>query len=87
MKKYSVVLTKSAEKDLYNLPQSVIVKIISALKLLEEEPRPTGCKKLKGYKNLWRIRIGDYRIGLEYRNSKVIFRRILLRKDIYKYFP
>jgi len=85
MKKYTVVLTRTAEKELYNLPQSVIVKIVTALKLLEDEPRPSGCKKLKGYKNLWRIRIGDYRViyAIEDVILLVDVREIGNRKDIY----
>lgn len=85
MKKYTVVLTRSAEKELYNLPKSVIEKIIIALKLLEEEPRPAGCKKLKGYKNLWRIRIGNYRViyAIEEVVLLVDVREIGDRKDIY----
>jgi mRNA interferase RelE/StbE len=44
-------------------------------------------KKLKGYKDFYRLRIGDYRIGLQVKNNNVIFVRILHRKEIYKYFP
>jgi len=36
--------------------------------------------------NQWRIKIGDYRIGVEIKKDTVIFVRILHRKDIYKYF-
>ena len=85
MKRYTVVLTRTAEKELYQLPQRVIVKIVTALKSLEENPRPIGCKKLKGYRNLWRKRIGDYRII--YAVGDVIMlvdvREISHRKDIY----
>lgn len=52
MKRYTVVLTQTAEKNLYRLPGRVVEKIIEVLKTLEENPRPIGCKKLKGYKNL-----------------------------------
>lgn len=46
-----------------------------------------GIKKLKGHKNCFRIRIGEYRIGL-YLDGKIIeFVRFLNRKEIYKYFP
>jgi mRNA interferase RelE/StbE len=44
-------------------------------------------KKLKGYKKYYRIRIGDYRIGLFIEKNTVEFSRFLHRKDIYKYFP
>lgn len=62
MKTYKVVLTKSAEKELTKLPATVISKIVPELQSLENLPRPNGCKKLKGFENLWRIRVGDYRV-------------------------
>jgi mRNA interferase RelE/StbE len=62
MKTYKVVLTKSAEKELTKLPSTVILKIVPELQSLENLPRPNGCKKLKGFENLWRIRVGDYRV-------------------------
>ncbi len=43
--------------------------------------------KLKGYSNYFKIRIGDYRIGLKYENDTLTFERVLHRKDIYKFFP
>jgi mRNA interferase RelE/StbE len=43
--------------------------------------------KLKGYSNYYKIRIGDYRIGLKYTDDTLTFERILHRKDIYKVFP
>ena len=44
-------------------------------------------KKLKEYKDHYRIRIGDYRAGLVIKGDEVIFERFLHRKDIYKYYP
>jgi len=44
-------------------------------------------KKLKGHETFYRIRLGDYRIGFELVQEKVVFVRCLMRKDIYKYFP
>lgn len=61
MKRYRVVLSRTAEKELSKLPISVIDKIIVVLRSLEQNPRPPGCKKLKGFTDLWRVRIGDYR--------------------------
>jgi mRNA interferase RelE/StbE len=83
---YQVVVSKSAEKELASLPKSIIEKIIAVLILLEENPRPVGCKKLKGYTNLWRLRIGDYRIiySIEDVIKLIDVREIGHRKDIYK---
>ncbi|MEQ1797042.1 MAG: type II toxin-antitoxin system RelE/ParE family toxin [Lacibacter sp.] len=85
MKKYSVVLTRSAEKSLARLPNSITKSIITLLETLQNNPRPAGCKKLKGYKNLWRIRHGDYRIiyAIEEVILLVDVREIGHRKDIY----
>lgn len=44
-------------------------------------------KKLKGFKEYYRIRFGDYRIGLKINNTEISFERVLHRKDIYKLFP
>jgi len=70
---------------LYKLPSKVIEKIVAVLKSLEENPRPAGCKKLKGYKNLWRARVSDYRIiySIEEVIMLVDIREIGNRKDIY----
>ncbi|CAA9889441.1 Toxin RelE3 [Candidatus Methylobacter favarea] len=47
----------------------------------------TNVKKLQGYDTFYRIRIGNYRVGLEVLNDELIFTRFLHRKDVYKYFP
>ncbi|MEI8202294.1 MAG: type II toxin-antitoxin system RelE/ParE family toxin [Bacteroidota bacterium] len=46
-----------------------------------------GLKKLTGYKNTYRIKMGDYRIGVFIENGIIEFARIAHRKDIYKVFP
>jgi mRNA interferase RelE/StbE len=86
MKPFRVVLSKSAEKDLSKLPSRVVKQIIPVLESLSETPRPLGCKKLKGFDDLWRVRIGNYRAV--YAIEDVLFlidiRAIGHRKDIYK---
>jgi mRNA interferase RelE/StbE len=86
MKSYQVVLSKTAEKDLAKLPAQIVAKIIPILQSLENNPRPIGCKKLKGFKNLWRVRIGNYRIiySVEDIILLVDVREIGHRKDIYE---
>jgi len=44
-------------------------------------------KKLRGGEGYYRIRLGDYRLGLVLRADTVIFVRFLHRKDVYRYFP
>jgi len=44
-------------------------------------------KKMRGHKNYYRIRAGDYRIGCRIEGSEIIFYRVKSRDDIYKVFP
>lgn len=44
-------------------------------------------EKLKGFKNYYKVRFGDYRVGLRLEGDTLIFERVLHRKDIYRVFP
>jgi len=59
---YAVGVGRSAQKEIRDLDAVLRSRIIAALRKLAEEPRPSGCKKLVGSRDLWRIRIGDYRV-------------------------
>lgn len=61
--RYSVSIRKQALKELEDLPLKQTRKISAAIDSLAEDPRPAGCKKLKGEQEyIWRIRVGDYRV-------------------------
>ena len=62
MNSYAVQLKPSARKELESLPDTVLARVLRRIESLANDPRPAGCKKLKGYKNQWRIRIGDWRV-------------------------
>jgi mRNA interferase RelE/StbE len=59
---YSVELKPSARKELERLPVGVIGRVFPRLEGLGSEPRPSGCKELKGGRDEWRIRVGEYRV-------------------------
>ena len=59
---YEVYLERSAENDLKRLPTSIFHRIIPQIKTLAANPRPSGCRKITGSKNDWRIRIGDRKV-------------------------
>jgi mRNA interferase RelE/StbE len=44
-------------------------------------------EKLKGYSNFYKIRVGNYRVGVQFEHATLIFERVLHRKEIYRYFP
>ncbi len=58
---YTIVVKKSAQKELAQIPSLYNKKIIEAIDSLSDNPRPQGCKKLKG-EEAYRIRVADYRI-------------------------
>ncbi len=81
----------SFEKDLKTLRNK---KLLRRIKEIIEEIKDAAAlkdtrniKKLKGYETYYRIKIGEYRIGIELVEESVIFVRLLYRKDIYRYFP
>ncbi|MCU0442071.1 MAG: type II toxin-antitoxin system RelE/ParE family toxin [Bacteroidia bacterium] len=60
---YKLTIKKSAAKSLESLPAKAAKPIIEAILDLPKNPRPNGCKKLHGkLNNLYRIRIGHYRV-------------------------
>ena len=53
-----------------------------------QTPQEIGdLKKLRGGERYYRIRLGEYRIGLTMEGDKIVFVRFLPRRDIYRYFP
>jgi len=86
-----VKIDKSFEKDIKKIHSKKILKKISEtiknVRTSSELQDIKNLRKLSGTKNEYRIRIGDYRIGIIITNDIVLFIRCLHRKDIYKYFP
>jgi mRNA interferase RelE/StbE len=61
-KRYRVEFDDEAGKQLRKLDKAARSRILLAIDKLETDPRPDGVKKLKGYENRWRIRVGDWRV-------------------------
>lgn len=62
MAEYEITLASSAEKEIKTLPQSVQRRVEKVIDSLRINPRPRGTIKLKGKEDVYRIRIGYYRI-------------------------
>ena len=88
MPKFEVVFTEKAHKDLYDLPEHETDQILASCLRLETNPYPDGkhIKKLKGYKDLYRLRIGDYRAVFEWKRNTVTVISLLTRQDFGKKF-
>lgn len=61
-RRYTVIVERQVEKALRRLPKQVLARVDRLLLSLAEEPRPAGCKKLRGYETLYRLRVGDWRL-------------------------
>ena len=85
-----IIITKTFEKQLKLVPKYIRENAIAVLEALETAKDITEIKELKklsGYTNYYRIRIGNYRMGLQIINPKIIVVTILHRGTIYKIFP
>jgi mRNA interferase RelE/StbE len=76
-------LRKIENKDLLERARKTIEQVEQVQSLQEIR----SVKKLRGGDNYYRIRIGDYRLGLVVEGDTVVFVRLLHRKDVYRYFP
>jgi mRNA interferase RelE/StbE len=76
-------LTKVRDERLRSSVREAIEQVEQANTLQEI----VNLKKLKGGAGYYRIRIGDYRLGVSVKDDTVTFVRFLHRKDIYRYFP
>lgn len=82
---------KSFEKDLDSIRNTTLLQriraVIEEVETAENLSEVTNIKKLKGDGDYYRIRVGDYRIGITVNEDTAIFVRVLHRKDVYRYFP
>jgi mRNA interferase RelE/StbE len=81
---YRVLLERGAEKDLARLSSEIHDRIIGAIQALATNPRPPACRKLAGSKNLWRIRVGDYRYEIADEIRVVRVNRVRHRREVYR---
>ena len=86
MANYKIEITATAEKSLKKIPKKDLEKVVEAIQVLAISPFPSGCRKLKGEEDVYRVRQGNYRIIYEIIDSKliVLVLKIGHRKDIYK---
>jgi len=86
-----IVFKDSFKKDLRKSANSNLCKkvmlIINEIEKAQNIHQINNIAKLSGTDNYFRIRIGDYRLGLLIEHNSVIFVRLLHRREIYKYFP
>ena len=88
MSAYSVELVKSARREFERLPVTVRGRITEALQVLAQNPYSEllKVKKMKGASDLYRVRVGDYRVLYELHDQRLIILVIKIghRSEVYK---
>jgi mRNA interferase RelE/StbE len=86
-----VKFSKPFEKDLKFVAEKLLVlkvdEIINTLIHSKSLSEIRNLKKIKGHKDCYRIRIGNYRLGLQLEGKTIWLARLMHRKEIYRYFP
>ena len=87
-----ILYEKSFSKDLDKIQHDKITKrrLLELIEKIKKEGSLESfknTKKLEGYQNYYRIRIGDYRLGLKITDEGITLIRFLHRKEIYRKFP
>jgi mRNA interferase RelE/StbE len=86
MARYSLEISRTAEKQLRKLPAEPRARVARAMLALGDDPYPPGSRKLMGYDDVFRIRTGVYRIiySVSGRRLVIVILKIGHRKDVYR---
>ena len=83
---YTVQYAGAARREMRRLSRSQQDRVRAAIDALARVPRPAGCRKLTGFDDLWRIRVGDYRVvyQIEEGHLVVLIIRVRHRREAYR---
>jgi mRNA interferase RelE/StbE len=83
---WEIIFERQAEKMLRRLPTDLLHRIDQAVMGLAQDPRPAGCRKLRGYQDLYRLRVGDWRIIYAVKDDRliVLVLEIAPRGEVYR---
>jgi mRNA interferase RelE/StbE len=87
MASHDIEITRTAEKQLKGLPREEQRRVARAIVALADQPRPRGSRKLSGYDDVFRIRVGRYRVLYSISDRKLIIIILKLghRRKIYRH--
>jgi mRNA interferase RelE/StbE len=86
MASYRIVFKPSVERDLRALPKQVVARVLKRIEELKELPLSRQSVKLESAENLYRVRVGDYRIiyGVDSDLGQVIVHYVRHRREAYR---
>ena len=86
MASFRIEVSATAEKQIRKLPREDQVRVLRAIQPLATEPIPPGSRKIRGYDDVFRIRVGNYRIlyRVAGRRLLIIILKIGHRREIHR---
>ena len=86
MPEYALIFARSARKELERLSARVIRRVFPKIEALARDPCPPGCCKIQGFSDLWRIRVGDYRVIYRILEEEMVVDIVAVRhrRDAYR---
>ena len=86
MASYRIEVSATAERQIRKLPPADQVRVIRVIRALSTDPRPVGCRELSGHDDVFRVRVGRYRVlySIEDRRLVIIVLKVGDRKDVYR---
>jgi len=83
---FRIEFAPAAVRQLRSLPAKIQVRVRTRVEALGSDPRPAGCRKLMGADDIYRIRVGSYRLLYQVRDDVLLVLVVSVRKrgDIYK---
>ena len=83
---HEVEVSRTAEKQLHKLTRDDQERVVRRMLVLAEDPFPQGARKLTGYDDVYRVRVGRYRIlySVSRRRLVIVILKVGHRKDVYR---
>jgi mRNA interferase RelE/StbE len=83
---YSIQFKPAAVRQLEELPRAIQNRIALKIEALRNDPFPTGCKKLAGLTDAWRVRVGDYRVIYQVQRGILVVLVLIVghRREVYR---
>ncbi len=83
---YTIQFKPLALRQFEKLPRDVQKRLTAKIEALRDDPFPTGCKKMEGVPDAWRIRAGDYRVVYQVHRGVLMILVLTVghRKDVYR---
>ena len=80
MSRHRIEFAPVAARQFGSLPVKIQRRVSTKIEALATDPRPAGCRKLKGAENIYRVRVGDYRVLYQIRDDVLLVLVVSVRK-------